>query len=120
VVGSSCSNNILIHVDAMGRQLCKGSCPLIATMADGAPHETEVYLHHKQGHRLPVWVRTSPLPAADGSFVGAVEIFTEISSRQALQAQVDDSAASLVKRADTLMYASKTHGRNRVTIREAG
>jgi len=24
------------------------------------------------------------------------------------------------KRADTLMYASKTHGRNRVTIREAG
>jgi hypothetical protein len=32
----------------------------------------------------------------------------------------DDSAASIVKRADTLMYASKTHGRNRVTIREAG
>jgi diguanylate cyclase (GGDEF)-like protein len=74
----------------MGRQLCKGSCPLIATMADGAAHETEVYLHHKQGHRLPVWVRTSPLPAADGSFVGAVEIFTEISSRQALQAQVEE------------------------------
>jgi PleD family two-component response regulator len=35
-------------------------------------------------------------------------------------AMPDDSAASLVKRADTLMYASKTHGRNRVTIREAG
>ena len=101
VVGSSCSNNILIHVDAMGRQLCKGSCPLIATMADGAPHETEVYLHHKQGHRLPVWVRTSPLPAADGSFIGAVEMFTEISSRQALQAQVEElKKLALVDRAD--------------------
>jgi len=90
VVGSSCADNILVHVDATGRQLCKGSCPLIATMADGAPRETEVYLHHKQGHRLPVWVRASPLPAADGSFTGAVEMFTEISSRQALQEQVEE------------------------------
>ena len=67
VVGKSCADNILVHVDALGRQLCKGSCPLVASMADGAPHEAEVYLHHKQGHRLPVWVRTSPLPAADGT-----------------------------------------------------
>ncbi|HSO59854.1 MAG TPA: sensor domain-containing diguanylate cyclase [Desulfobacterales bacterium] len=90
VVGKSCADNILVHVDAIGRQLCKGSCPLVAAMADGAPHEAEVYLHHKQGHRLPVWVRTSPLPAADGSFAGAVEIFTEIRSRQALQEQVEE------------------------------
>ena len=90
VVGKSCADNILVHVDAIGSQLCKGSCPLVASMADGAPHEAEVYLHHKQGHRLPVWVRTSPLPAADGSFAGAVEIFTETSSRQALQEQVEE------------------------------
>jgi diguanylate cyclase (GGDEF)-like protein/PAS domain S-box-containing protein len=90
VVGSSCADNILVHVDATGRQICKGSCPLIATMTDGTPRETEVYLHHKQGHRLPVWVRASPLPAADGSFAGAVEMFTEIDSRQALQEQVEE------------------------------
>jgi len=90
VVGTSCFNNILVHVDATGRQLCEGSCPLIATMADGTPHETEVYLHHKRGHRLPVWVRTSPLLAADGSFAGAIELFTEISWRQALQEQVEE------------------------------
>ena len=59
VVGTSCADNILVHVDALGRQLCQGSCPLIAAMADGAAHEAEVFLHHKQGHRLPVWVRTS-------------------------------------------------------------
>jgi len=90
VVGSFCSNNMLMHVDTLGRQLCKGSCPLTAAMADGSPHETEVYLHHKLGHRLPVWVRTSPLRDADGNFVGAVEMFSDISSRQTLQGQVEE------------------------------
>ena len=90
VVGKSCADNILVHVDAIGRQLCKGSCPLVAAMADGAPHQAEVYLHHKQGHRLPVWVRTSPLQGADGNFIGAVEMFTDISSRQALHEQVEE------------------------------
>jgi diguanylate cyclase (GGDEF)-like protein/PAS domain S-box-containing protein len=90
VVGKSCADNILVHVDILGRQLCKGSCPLVAAMADGAPHEAEVYLHHKQGHRLPVWVRTSPLLDTDGRFTGAVETFTDISSRRALAQQVED------------------------------
>lgn len=90
VVGKSCADNILVHVDVIGRQLCKGSCPLVAAMADGAPHEAEVYLHHKQGHRLPVWVRTSPLLDKEGRFTGAVEMFTDISSRRALAQQVED------------------------------
>ncbi len=90
VVGTSCADNILVHVDALGRQLCQGSCPLIASMADGATHEAEVFLHHKLGHRLPVWVRTSPLRGPDGEFTGAIELFTEISSRAALQAQVEE------------------------------
>jgi diguanylate cyclase (GGDEF)-like protein/PAS domain S-box-containing protein len=90
VVGSACSNNILVHVDALGRQLCKGPCPLAAAMAGGRPHQTEVYLHHKLGHRLPVWVRTSPLRDADGNLIGAVEMFSDISSRQALREQVEE------------------------------
>ncbi|MFO7706991.1 MAG: sensor domain-containing diguanylate cyclase [Desulfobacterales bacterium] len=90
VVGKSCADNILVHVDILGCQLCKGSCPLVAAMADGAPHEAEVYLHHKQGHRLPVWVRTSPRLDKEGRFTGAVEMFTDISSRQALAQQVED------------------------------
>ncbi|MCU0559186.1 MAG: sensor domain-containing diguanylate cyclase [Desulfobacterales bacterium] len=90
VVGKSCADNILVHVDAIGRQLCHGSCPLVASMADGAPHEAEVYLHHKQGHRLPVWVRTSPLLDDHGGFAGAVEMFTDISPRQELAQQVEE------------------------------
>jgi len=90
VVGTSCADNLLVHVDAQGRQLCQGSCPLVAAMGDGLSHEAEVYLHHKQGHRLPVWVRTSPLRGADGNLTGAVEMFTDISSRSSLQEQVEE------------------------------
>ena len=90
VVGTSCADNLLVHVDAQGRELCQGSCPLVAAMDDGLSHEAEVYLHHKQGHRLPVWVRTSPMRGAEGNFTGAVEMFTDISSRQALHEQVDE------------------------------
>jgi diguanylate cyclase (GGDEF)-like protein/PAS domain S-box-containing protein len=90
VMGSFCSSNILMHVDALGQQLCQGACPLTAAMGDGGPHETEVYLHHKLGHRLPVWVRTSPLRDADGHCIGAVEIFSPISLRQSLQEQVEE------------------------------
>jgi diguanylate cyclase (GGDEF)-like protein/PAS domain S-box-containing protein len=90
VVGKSCADNILVHVDTFGRQLCQGSCPLVAAMGDGTPQEAEVFLHHKQGHRLPVWVRISPLRGADGSFIGAVEMFTDISARHVLQEQVEE------------------------------
>ena len=90
VVGKSCADHILVHVDAIGRQLCQGSCPLVAAMADGAPHEAEVFLHHKQGHRLPVWVRTAPLLDDRGDFAGAVEMFTDISPRQALAQQLEE------------------------------
>jgi len=90
IVGSSCADNYLVHVDAAGRGLCTGSCPLIASMQDGRPHEAEVYLHHKLGHRLPVWVRTSPVRGPSGGFDGAVEIFTDISTRLVLQEQVEN------------------------------
>jgi diguanylate cyclase (GGDEF)-like protein/PAS domain S-box-containing protein len=90
VVGKACSDKILVHVDALGRQLCQGSCPLIAAMADGRHHESEIYLHHKRGHRLPVWVRTSPLLDGNGRFDGAVEIFSDISSRATLQIQLEE------------------------------
>ncbi|MDO8943672.1 MAG: diguanylate cyclase [Desulfobacterales bacterium] len=49
-----------------------------------------------------------------------IDVLTVTVSIGGTVAKAEDSAASLVKRADTLMYASKTDGRNRVTIREAG
>jgi diguanylate cyclase (GGDEF)-like protein/PAS domain S-box-containing protein len=77
VVGHSCRDNLLNHVDAKGVQLCLGLCPLAACMVDGRPREAEVFLHHAAGHRVPVWVRVMPLRDAQGQIVGAVEVFSE-------------------------------------------
>jgi diguanylate cyclase (GGDEF)-like protein/PAS domain S-box-containing protein len=79
VVGRSCADNILNHVDSEGRHLCTGMCPLAATMLDGRFRQTEVFMHRRHGHRLPVSVRTSPMIDADGHIVGGIELFTDIS-----------------------------------------
>lgn len=80
VMGSCCANNILRHIDGSGRELCIEGCPLTATILDGKGRQSEVFLHHRMGHRVPVTVRTSPVREANGSVTGAVEIFTDNSS----------------------------------------
>lgn len=76
VLGRSCHDNLLNHVTAEGELLCHGSCPLFATMQDGEPREADVFLHHADGHRVPVLVRCAPLRDEQGEIIGAVETFS--------------------------------------------
>ncbi|MFO8113273.1 MAG: GGDEF domain-containing protein [Desulfosalsimonadaceae bacterium] len=80
VVGKSCSDNVLTHVDQEGNSLCTGMCPLAETIADGKLREAHVYMHHKNGHQIPVSVRVSPLRDQNGTIVGAIELFADISN----------------------------------------
>ena len=80
VLGRSCAANILVHVDTDGRSLCRGLCPLAMTMADSVGREAEVFLRHKDGHRVPVLVRTGPLKDRQGQVVGGIELFTDLSN----------------------------------------
>lgn len=88
VVGKKCSDNVLSHVNERGKSLCKGSCPLARTLARGVTSTAEVYLHHKNGHRLPVAIRTFPVRDTNGKIVGAVELFNDISSNMAATQRV--------------------------------
>ena len=90
VVGKSCSDNILTHVDIEGNNLCKGMCPLAASIADGKPRESEIYMHHKDGHRIPVSVRVSTLTDAQGKVIGGIELFTDISNQAANELRVKE------------------------------
>ncbi len=83
VIGRSCADNILTHVDDLGNSLCHGMCPLAATILDTKPREAEVYMHHKDGHRIPVSVRISTLVDEDENVIGGVELFTDISHQVA-------------------------------------
>ncbi len=80
ILGKRCMDNILNHVTEGGIQLCVNGCPLHATMEDGKSREAEVYLHHADGHRIPVMIRTSPIRDAAGEIVGAVETFSDNTS----------------------------------------
>jgi diguanylate cyclase (GGDEF)-like protein/PAS domain S-box-containing protein len=90
VVGKSCADRILTHVDAQGRDLCTGRCPLAATIADGKPREATVFMHHKDGHRIPVSVRVSPLTDTSGNIIGGIELFTDVSHMAANELRIKE------------------------------
>ena len=77
VIGSSCKDNILIHVSDTGKNLCTSNCPLKAAMAGKVHKEEAIYLSHKDGHRVPIMVRVTPLKNDRGELIGAVEIFND-------------------------------------------
>ncbi len=88
-VGHSCRDNLLNHVTANGVQLCLNNCPLAAVMQDGHEREAEVFLHHKNGHRLPVVMRATAMRDSEGNIIGAIESFSSnvdvVSTRRKLQ-----------------------------------
>lgn len=77
VVGRRCAEGILCHVDENGRRLCGAACPLAATMKDRERRTVHIYLHHAQGHRVPVRVASTPVQDPSGKIIGAVESFVE-------------------------------------------
>lgn len=94
VVGSFCFNEILMHVDCAGTRLCHNGCPLAETLADGEPREAAVFLHHRDGHRVPVRVRVAPVRDRGGRVTGAVEIFTDDTAGNAALQRIEELQAA--------------------------
>lgn len=84
VINRFCFDNILDHIDFEGNHLCTGFCPLIKAMENGTYHESEIFLHHKKGHRVPIVVRVNPIRNDKGKIVGAVEMFSDATSQMAV------------------------------------
>lgn len=77
VLGRFCFDNILRHIDEEGKELCKEDCPLIYSMRNNKIEGGDVYLHRKDGVRIPIHVEASPIFDDRGDIIGAVEIFRE-------------------------------------------
>jgi diguanylate cyclase (GGDEF)-like protein/PAS domain S-box-containing protein len=88
--GRSCFEGFLAHVDDSGKRLCDEGCPLSDVLADGQSREEDLYLHHMDGHRVPVSVRVSPIMDEQGEIVGAVEVFSDNSAHVANQRRIDE------------------------------
>lgn len=83
VIGRCCHDNLLKHVNEEGRCLCHDGCPLAATMQDGVTRQAHVFLHHAEGHRVPVHVRAAPIRDRNGEIIGCVEVFSDDTDRVA-------------------------------------
>jgi len=89
LLGKFCQDDLLCHVDNTGKRLCHDGCPLAASICDGKPHQANVFLRHKQGGRVPVSTRVQPMRAADGSIIGAIEIFSDNSAEFDVQRKTE-------------------------------
>lgn len=94
VLGRRCRDNILRHVDATGKCLCEQGCPMQALILDGVPREAELFLHHREGHRVPVRVRGWPVRDLTGQVIGALETFSDRTQRVADLARIQELQAA--------------------------
>jgi len=90
VICSFCFDNILAHVNDKGENLCRTLCPLARTLADGQQREADVFLRHKDGHRVPVQIRVTPVLDSSGAVTGAVELFSNNTHRLMVQQRIEE------------------------------
>jgi len=84
VLNNNCFNNIMVHTNYKGQQLCNGEkCLIERAIKEKKLVEEEVFLKHKDGYKLPVIVRISPIVDVSGKTVGAVQIFSDNSAKLA-------------------------------------
>jgi len=79
VIGKHCYDNVLVHTDLNGRELCFDGCPLQSCIETGTERAVnEVFLRRKDGERLAVYVKTAVLHEGGQDY--GVEIFGELES----------------------------------------
>jgi PAS domain S-box-containing protein/diguanylate cyclase (GGDEF)-like protein len=77
VIGRSCQECLLLYSDEDDKALCGDDCPLSCTLRDGKASETDLFLRHKDGSRVPVRVHVTPVRDADGAIIGVAACLGE-------------------------------------------
>jgi len=93
VINKHCKDSILVHIDERCKDLCHGLCPAVQTMEQGRGREEKLYLHHKNGYRVPVLARTVPMIDKKGAIIGAMQVFAEQTNEEAMHEKVKELEA---------------------------
>jgi diguanylate cyclase (GGDEF)-like protein/PAS domain S-box-containing protein len=80
ILGRSCQEDFLAHVDTEVDSSLPTAAPLLETLRSGQPLAASASLRAKGGNFVHVAVQTSPLRDEQNVLQGAVEIFTEAAS----------------------------------------
>jgi len=86
VIGRSCRDDVLVHCGALGTPVCStNGCLLTCALRDRQPMEALLYARHKDGHRIPVHVRSIPLCDEAGKVRAIAEMFQQQSGSPGVQ-----------------------------------
>ncbi|MDR3563348.1 MAG: sensor domain-containing diguanylate cyclase [Negativicutes bacterium] len=99
----------LRHVDRDGISLCENRCPIDVSLADRKACETEAFIQHKEGYRVPVSIRTVPVADKDGKIIGVVELFRDDSRREVMVKELED-AKEMATRDGLTGLRNRRHG----------
>ncbi len=78
VIGHSCREEVLLHCAANGVPVCGSEkCLFTSAQRNGAQLDARLFAQHKEGHRIPLQVRSVPLCDAHGKVVAVAELFQQ-------------------------------------------
>ncbi len=75
-LGRQCSKKFLAHSSLEGTDYCDSGCLMRNSLATGSYFKTEAYMTHKNGKKIHVSLRISPMFDNKGKIAGATHIFT--------------------------------------------
>jgi len=90
VLGKQCPEDVVLLMDHEGNSIDPEKCPINATLKDGMIRSAELYIRHKDGYRLPVFLRVIPVFKEDGEIIGAAEVFTDTSPKVTIPLNVNE------------------------------
>ncbi|MEO0185798.1 MAG: sensor domain-containing diguanylate cyclase [candidate division WOR-3 bacterium] len=92
VLGKSCSDNILVHINEEGKICCGDPqyCPVAKVSNTGKPYEGDLYIKHRDGYRVLVHIKTIPVFDDNQNMIGAAEIFSDDSEIDDLNLKIQE------------------------------
>jgi len=110
IVGKSCSDGFLAHMGEDGEGLCHGKhCPAARTALQEKEIAEPAYIRHKEGHRIPVFLRARPIRDAAGKVIGSVEVISDNTAFLRARRRAEDYARMALT--DTL---TEVHNRRHI------
>lgn len=90
MVGNALTNSRLLHCDREGNSLFNGKMPVQLSIESCEPMERELYLQHKEGRRVPVVLRVSPVLNGVGEAIGGLEVFSDNTSTLTARERIEE------------------------------
>ncbi len=90
MIGRECETDLLGHGDREGNPVFEAQSPVMRCLGDGSTFEEEVFIQHAEGHRVPVFSRVSPILNSRDEVIGALEVFSDNTSRLQALSRIEE------------------------------